>query len=546
MKNINLKIILLTFLFFCTYVNTAATQADNEPYINIVSPGAGEYLEAGKVYRIKWEQNNVDSVSVSYRNKITRVGDWIEFLMDLDINSKNGELDWLVPEKLKGETGEYEITIIGRVDNKNTTVNSDPFYIDWLDRNDDKDDSGAEVAFTVPKNNDKYEIGQTYNIKWSTATDSKKANFFNLWLDMGETEEGFSRILPITNFKFDGKYLNSQSHINTGSFNWKVPDNININEVDYNNAIGYDFNLFYDMKTYELYARGVKIYSSNGKILLPQPQPLKPGKYRIFATFGTSPNIFLTHKFTENDKVVIHSFGMASGLHYFSDYFEISDTKTAFSETHQQVNNDIKNTSSAIEGQNNKAINNLVENVQIKNKKMYKSLKGKIILKVESTGEAYYVHPQLEKMFYLGRPDDAFKVMREQGQGISNSDLYKMPIGLSSGYDSDGDGLSNDLESALGLNIDSVDTDSDGYSDKDESLNGYNPRGSGSQKIDINFSNYQKGKIFLQVEKKGEAWYVNPNDGKRYFLGRPADAYAVMRKTALGISNSDFDDLLGE
>src|SRR6056297_1304036 len=29
------------------------------------------------------------------------------------------------------------------------------------------------------------------------------------------------------------------------------------------------------------------------------------------------------------------------------------------------------------------------------------------------------------------------------------------------------------------------------------------------------------GKILLQVEKNGEAWYIKPSDKKRVFLGRP-------------------------
>jgi hypothetical protein len=49
-----------------------------------------------------------------------------------------------------------------------------------------------------------------------------------------------------------------------------------------------------------------------------------------------------------------------------------------------------------------------------------------------------------------------------------------------------------------------------------------------------------KGRILLQVEDKGQAWYINPTDGKKYYLGRPEDAYNVMRRVALGISNSDF------
>jgi hypothetical protein len=48
------------------------------------------------------------------------------------------------------------------------------------------------------------------------------------------------------------------------------------------------------------------------------------------------------------------------------------------------------------------------------------------------------------------------------------------------------------------------------------------------------------GKILLQVEEKGEAWYLNPTDGARYFLGRPSDALVIMKKLALGINNENF------
>jgi len=48
-----------------------------------------------------------------------------------------------------------------------------------------------------------------------------------------------------------------------------------------------------------------------------------------------------------------------------------------------------------------------------------------------------------------------------------------------------------------------------------------------------------KGKILLQVEGNGEAWYVSPVNGERYYLGRPADAFLLMRNLGLGISNQD-------
>jgi len=52
-----------------------------------------------------------------------------------------------------------------------------------------------------------------------------------------------------------------------------------------------------------------------------------------------------------------------------------------------------------------------------------------------------------------------------------------------------------------------------------------------------------KGRILLQVEDKGQAWYVNPTDGKKYSLGAPADAFNVMRKLALGVSNANFSSI---
>ena len=182
----------------------------------------------------------------------------------------------------------------------------------------------------------------------------------------------------------------------------------------------------------------------------------------------------------------------------------------------------------------------------VKNKKMYQNLQGRIMLTVEQNGEAYYIHPNNETIYFLGRPGDAFAVMREQGVGITTENLMKIPVGFGSatGADTDGDGLSDLLEDALGTNPELFDTDNDGHSDKSELEQGFNPfLPNVSLGLSKWFTNFQLGKIFLAVEQNGEAWYVNPVDGKRYFLGRPADAFAVMRNLGLGISNNDFSSL---
>jgi hypothetical protein len=115
-------------------------------------------------------------------------------------------------------------------------------------------------------------------------------------------------------------------------------------------------------------------------------------------------------------------------------------------------------------------------------------LSGRILLQVESKGEAWYVNPSDKQRYYLGRPSDAFAIMRDLGLGATTRDITSF-------------------------------------------TNSSAPR-------------RLSGKILLQVQDKGQAFYVSPTDLKLYYLGRPDDAFALMREKGLGISNNDLKRII--
>lgn len=116
----------------------------------------------------------------------------------------------------------------------------------------------------------------------------------------------------------------------------------------------------------------------------------------------------------------------------------------------------------------------------------YSGLNGKILLQVESKGEAWYVYPKTGNRYYLGRPDDAFSIMRKLGLGAKHEYIMRTEI----------------------------------------------------------FPENLLGMILLDVEQNGEAYYIHPNDSRKYYLGRPNDAFEIMRSKSLGISDSDLDKIV--
>ncbi|OGY41089.1 MAG: hypothetical protein A2Y82_01655 [Candidatus Buchananbacteria bacterium RBG_13_36_9] len=125
-------------------------------------------------------------------------------------------------------------------------------------------------------------------------------------------------------------------------------------------------------------------------------------------------------------------------------------------------------------------------------------LKGYILLQVQEHGEAWYVNPPDFKRYYMKDGPTAYEMMRSFGLGITDADLAKIP---------------KDTDSFEG---------------------------------DWSLRNRLSGRILLQVQQHGEAWYIYPKTKKRYYLKDGAAAYEIMRYLGLGITNTDLSKLASE
>lgn len=116
---------------------------------------------------------------------------------------------------------------------------------------------------------------------------------------------------------------------------------------------------------------------------------------------------------------------------------------------------------------------------------------GKILLAVEGKGEAWYINPTDSKRYYLGRPADAFQVMRGLAIGISNADFALLE----------------------------------------------------KNKLDQSKVNRLLGRILLKPQDSGKAYYFEPSKKKLHFLGRPADAFKIMKETAVGAADEHINPI---
>lgn len=173
-------------------------------------------------------------------------------------------------------------------------------------------------------------------------------------------------------------------------------------------------------------------------------------------------------------------------------------------------------------------------------------LRGSFLIQADSHGETWYLDTENTLRHYLSNDYSAVSNLGDLSIGMSNINLAKIPVAVDSRFvrfDSDGDGLDDRVENAISSNPNLSDSDGDGYDDALELSQHFKPLGSGRAPIDISFSNRFLGKILMQVEHNGELWYVNPQDGLRYYIGDREDLNRIIRYLARGISSVDIANI---
>jgi uncharacterized protein YkwD len=130
--------------------------------------------------------------------------------------------------------------------------------------------------------------------------------------------------------------------------------------------------------------------------------------------------------------------------------------------------------------------------------------KGYILLQVEDRGEAWYVRPETEQRHYMKDGATAYQMMRFFGLGITDEDLATIP----SVSDADAMRMST-------------------------SICENNPT-----------AKRLSGKILLQVQQHGEAWYVYPLTCRRIYMQDGDAAYQIMRFLGLGITNANLSGIV--
>lgn len=506
-----------------------------EVSVQLTWPLSNETLQAGETYVIKWNQQKIDLIDITYSDDPSTKVD-IKTNIQTDSNSTSGTYSWTIPENFEQVnlfgSRSFKIKITGCMQafmpacvvSESGTLALIPSK-SFLNTPAPVAPVLPKITFSSPASNVSWKNLSSHNISWQVEN-GLKPRYVDLWLVSGQKKSnGNYDLLPITKLIYtDSNPYNAYKTLNTGSYDWYIPESMALQNVDLSpGGSAYSYKIELNPISYEItftMHSATQEETANGFTWLMDPLiAINPGSYRIYGLL--------------NDGAT----NLARG---FSDYFLISNTTSTPTTTTPPATTPPTTTQpTTSETQFVQAEKSLVTRIDTT---LTNRLNGYILLQVQEHGEAWYVDSVSDLKYYLPDGSAAYSALRKFGLGITNADLAKIPVGIETRFqdiDTDADGLPDKLEEGLGTNPQKADSDGDGYLDGDEVKNGFNPLGAGSISVDSALVNRLKGRIVLQVQSRGEAWYINPKDGKRYYMKDGGAAYQIMRFLSLGITNSD-------
>ncbi|MFH1866716.1 MAG: fibronectin type III domain-containing protein, partial [Patescibacteria group bacterium] len=414
--------------------------------ITITSPKEGDRWIMGNAEKIQWEYPD-EVMGKNLRVKVIASGvDFSgltvskELFSNADILCKaspcKGEFVWQIPR-------DFTYAVLPAHSYKMQVIVDDPAYpisglYFYALSGEVRIDSNDSIFIQAPAKGDKMKIGDTYKIKWRYPDQVLNKSFrYTIRMQDDKTAKSF--------FVGDSPgYAKCTALPCYGEYSWLVKKDIPVGDT-------YRLNVNAQPKDSESTSGGLSVYyegySNYFSIVSnttpkPEPKPLPP------VSVPVSPEALVA------ETKLLQRIAQLE--------YRVTELERGVVESEKSL-------------------------VQTVDPSLTSRVAGKILLQVEGKGEAWYVDKDTSKKFYLRDGETAYAALQAFGLGISNEDLAKIKISTSEQAvvkDSDGDGLDDQFEIAIGTDPFNKDTDNDGYEDGLEVASGYSPLGTGKATID--------------------------------------------------------------
>ncbi|MEZ7821074.1 MAG: hypothetical protein QMB51_02075, partial [Patescibacteria group bacterium] len=122
---------------------------------------------------------------------------------------------------------------------------------------------------------------------------------------------------------------------------------------------------------------------------------------------------------------------------------------------------------------------------------------GKVLVETDNKSKIWYVDPLKKEKYPLNSESDAVDVMKKVGVGISNKDINRIKL----------------------------------------------PTSKYSNWRDYTFAKNLSGRIFVQVQDKGQAWYIDPINFRKYYLGSGKNALNILKSLSIKAKSSEINKI---